>query len=89
MDVETNPGPRRPVPDVCRILCSNMRGQAGNLSDLTVASSQYDILLCSETLDSDMRHVEELLVPGSDRPVLWCLGKVPRAGGMAVYVRDG
>ena len=32
----------------CRILCSNVRGLAGNLSDLTVASSQYDILLCSQ-----------------------------------------
>ena len=53
LDVETNPGPRRPVPDVCRILCSNVRGLAG----LTVASSQYDILLCSVTLVSDMRHV--------------------------------
>ena len=35
----------------------------GNYSDLTVASSQYDILLCSETLVSDMHHV--LLVSGS------------------------
>ena len=56
-DVETNPGPRRPVPTVCRLICSNVRGLAGNLSDLTVASSQYDILLCSETLVSDMSHV--------------------------------
>ena len=32
-----------------------MRGLARNLSDLTVSSSQYDILLCSETLVSDMR----------------------------------
>ena len=32
--------------------------------DLVVASSQYDILLCSETLVSDLRHVSELLVPG-------------------------
>ena len=45
LDVETNPGLRRPVPDVFRILCSNVRSLAGNLSDLTVASSQYDILL--------------------------------------------
>ena len=37
MDVETNQGPRRPVPDVCRILCSNVRALAGNLSCLTVA----------------------------------------------------
>ena len=64
LDVETNPGQHRPVPAVCRILCSNVRGLAGNLSDLTVASSQYDILLCSETLVSDMRHVSEVLVPG-------------------------
>ena len=57
LDVETNPGPRRPVPDVCRIQCSNVRGLAGNLCDLTVASSRYDILLCSETSVSDMHHV--------------------------------
>ena len=47
LDVETNPGLRRPVPAVSRILCSNAQGLAGNLSDLTVASSQYDVLLCS------------------------------------------
>ena len=43
-DVETNPGPRRPVSTSCRILCSNVWGLSGNLSDLAVASSQYDIL---------------------------------------------
>ena len=89
LDVETNPGPRRPVPAICRILCSNVRGVAGNLSDLTVASSQYDILLCSETLVSDMRHMSEVLVPGFGRPVLLCQGKMPRARGMAAYVRGG
>ena len=88
LDVETNSGPRRSVPAVCRILCSNVRGLAGNLSDLTVASSQYDRLLCSETFFSDMRHVLEVLVPGFGRPVLW-RGKMPRARGMAAYVRDG
>ena len=89
LDVETNPGPRRPVPAVCRILCSNVLGLAGNLSDLTVASSQYDILLCSETFFSDMRHVSEVLVPGYGRPFLLWQGKMPRALGMAAYVRDG
>ena len=88
LDVETNPGPRRPVPTVCR-LCSNMRGLAGNLSDLTVASSQYDILLCSETLVSDSRYVSELLVSGFGRNVLLCRGRMPQARGMAAYVRDG
>ena len=81
--VEINLGPRRPVPSVCRILCSNVRGLAGNHSDLTLASSQYDILLCSETLVSDTRHVSELLVLGFGRPVLLCRGKMPRAREMA------
>ena len=89
LNVETNPGPRRPVPNVCRILCSNVRALAGNLGDLTVASSQYDILLCSETSVSDVRHVSEILVPESGRPVLLCRGKMPRARLMAEYVRDG
>ena len=57
LDVETNPGPRHPVAAVCRILCSNVQVLARNLSDLTVALSQYDIMLCSETLVSDMHHV--------------------------------
>ena len=61
---------------------------AGNLSDLTVALSEYDILLCSETFVSDMRHVSEVLVPVFGRPVLLCWGKMPRASGMAAYVRD-
>ena len=82
LDVETNPGQRRPEPAVYIMLCRNVRGLAGNLSDLTVASSQYDILFCSETLVSDMRHVSELLVPGLGRPVLLCRGKIPRARGM-------
>ena len=66
-----------------------MRGLSGNHSDLAMASSKYDILLCSETLFSDLRHVSELLVPGFVRPVLLCRGKLPRARGMAAYVRDG
>ena len=88
LDMETNPGPRHLIPAVCRILCSNVQGLAGNLCDLTVASFQYDTLLFSETLVSDMRHLSELLVPGFGRPVLLCQGKMPRARGMAAYVRD-
>ena len=89
LDVEANPSQRCPVPVVWRILCSNVRGLAGNLSELTVASSQYDILLCSETFVSDMRHVTEVLVPRLDLPVLLCRDKMPRARGMAAYVWDG
>ena len=42
---------------------------------------QYDILFCSETLVSDMRHVSELLVPHfalSCRVGARCLGPVGR-----------
>ena len=35
-----------------------------------------------------MSHVLELLVPGFDCPVLLCRGRMPRARGMAAYVRD-
>ena len=66
-----------------------MRDLAGNLSDLTIASSQYDILLCPETLVSGRLNVSEFLVPGFGRLVLLCRGKRPRARGMAAYVRDG
>ena len=48
--------------------------------------SQYDILLCSEILVLDMRHVSEILVPGFG---LLCRDKMPHARGMAAYVRDG
>ena len=50
---------------------------------------KYDLLLCSETLVSDRRHISEFLVPGFDRPVLLCRDGVPRARGMAAYERDG
>ena len=87
--METNPGQRRPVPAVCRILYSNVRVMAGNLSDLSMASSQYDILLSSEILVSDKHHVSELLVPSFGHPALLCLGKMHQARGMAAYGRNG
>ena len=73
-----------------QILCNNVRGLARNLGDLTVASSQYDILLCSETLVSDVRRVSDLLVPGFGRPVLLCRGKIPNSSPMDGCIRrDG
>ena len=88
--METDPDRRHPVPAVSKILCSNnVRGLAGNLTDLTVASSHCDIPLCSETLVSDMLHVSELLAPGFGRPVWLCGGKMSRARGKAAYLRDG
>ena len=65
-----------------------MRALGGNPSDLTVVSSQYDILLCSEILISDLRHVSELLVPGFGLPVLSYGGKMPLARGLIAYVRS-
>ena len=80
-DVETNPGPRRPVPGACRILCSNVQGLSKSLSDVAVASSQYDLLLCCETLVSDRRHISEFLVPGFGRPLLLCRDGICRGPG--------
>ena len=54
-----------------------------------MASSQYDLLLCSEILVSDRRHISELLVPVFGRPVLLCRDGMLRAHGIIVYVRDG
>ena len=85
-DVESNPGPCRPVPEACRILCSNVQGPSKNLSNVTVASSQY---VCSETLVSDRCHISEFLVAGFRRNVLLCRDGMPQAHGMAAYVRDG
>ena len=82
-------GPRRPVPGACRILCSSVRGLFENLTDVTVASSQFDLLLCSETLASDRRHISELLVPGFGRSVLLCRDGMPWAPEMTAYVRGG
>ena len=73
----------------CRILCSNVRGLSKNLSNVTVASSKYGLLLCSETLVSDRHHMSGLLVSGFGRIVLLCRDGVPRAHGIAAYVRDG
>ena len=65
-----------------------LRSYTGHLSDQTVTSSWYDILLCSETLVLDMRHVSELLVPGILHPVLLCRGRMPRARGIVAHVLD-
>ena len=88
-DVETNPRYGILFRLAAEYSCSNVRGVSRNLSDLAVSSSQYDILLCSETLVSHLCHVSELLVPGFGRPVFLCRGKLPRARGMAAYVGDG
>ena len=86
-DVESNPGPGPTKHRQCRILYANIRGLHGNLNDLIASSRQYDILLCSETLVSGMRHVSEVLIPGFKKPVLLQRNAIPRAQGMAVYLK--
>ena len=82
-DVKTNP-----VPAVCGILFSNVRGQSKNLSDLTVASSvSYTVVLWDFGLT--MHHTSELLVPVFDRPDVLCQSIMPRARELTAFVSDG
>ena len=87
-DIEVNPGPQN-RPRKCRILYSNVRGLYKNKKDLDVASDKYDIMFCSETLVSDLRHISELLIPGFKKPTLLKRDAIPRARGMALYIREG
>ena len=89
LDVETNPGPGRSSRGNCRILYSNVRGLSRNLRDLAVASTSFDLLLCSETIVSGRRHSSELRIPGFGSPILLCRGDQLRSRGLAAYVRDG
>ena len=87
-DVESNPGPRPARRRQCRILYANVRGLHANLNDLAVASKQYDILFCSETLVSGMRHVSEILIPGFKKAILLRCNAIHRAQGLAAYIRN-
>ena len=89
LDLETRSASLHPVHAFCRILCSNVLGLDRNLSNLTVASSRYHILLCYDTLVSDMHHVSELLVPGFDRTFLLCHRSMPQDPEMTADVRNG
>ena len=87
-DVELNPGPRHSRQRRCRIMYANIRGLHRNIRDLMVASSHYDIFLCSEKLVSQMRHSSEVLIPGFKKPILFKRDAIPRARGMAAYIRN-
>ena len=88
-DVESNPGPRRQLPKSCRVLYSNIRGLYKNLNDLTLAAANHDVVLCSETLVSNLRHISELIIPDFDKPFLIRRDSFPNARGMALYIRSG
>ena len=85
---ETHPGLQRPVPTVCRPICSNVLGLPGTLVTWPWRSLRM-AYCCALGLVSDMCHVSELLVPGFGRPVLMCRGRTPRAREMMAYLCDG
>ena len=82
-NIHQNPGPHD---QFCRVLYSNIRGLNKNLHELSILSTDYDIICCAETLVSDMRHVSEILIPGFSKPVLLRRKSIPRAQGMCVYI---
>ena len=86
-DVETNPGPQ--ISRKCRVLYANIRGLHKNKKDLDIAAEKSDILFCSESLVSEMRHISELRIPGFRKPILIKRNAIPRARGMALYIREG
>ena len=85
-DVELNPGPQSR--DV-RLLYANIRGLHCNLSELSVASAGFDVIMCSETLVSNRRHLSEVRIAGFSGPQQRLLGSIPRARGSALYIREG
>ena len=87
-DVELNPGPINNRTRQCRLLYCNIRGLHKNIQELIAVSRHYDILCCSETLVSNFRHVSELIIPGFRKPIILRRDAIPRARGMAVYVRS-
>ena len=78
-DVDTNQGTWHPVPAVSRILCSNVQGLFDKLSDLTVASSQYDNAYYSLRLSQMcmMHYMSEFLVLGFGHCDLLCQSRIP------------
>ena len=83
-DVEVNPGPK-----FARVLYTNIRGLHANIRGLSITANNYDVILCSETLTSNNRHYSELLIPNFGKPRLLHRSYIPRARGLAVYIRKG
>ena len=88
LDVETNPGGWCPVPAARRILCSNVRSLTVNFSDLTEASSWF-LYCCAPRLWSHIYITCRSSWFPDSVALSCCGGKMPRAWGIASYVRDG
>ena len=59
------------------------------MRELSVAASKFDVMCCSETLTTNCRNQVEFLIPGFNKPILHHRDSIPRAQGMAVYIRSG
>ena len=61
------------------VLYSNICGLHADLEALSVAGSDYDVLVCADSKVSDLRHLSELLIPcfapnRSEELHTWCPG---------------
>ena len=91
-NVETIQGPRPLVPAVCRILCRTVRGLSGKLVPWPgrgIASIWYIAVLWEFGLRCASRVGVACSRINNIRPDLLCRGRIPRARGMATYLRDG
>lgn len=69
------------------ILSASIRRLDGNLiNDIVVASRQYDIFFCSETLVFGMRLCSKF--PGFEKPIFPRRNGIPRAQGMIASIRN-
>ena len=72
-----------------RVLYSNIRGLHATFNELAVAGSDYDVLVCAESIVSDRRHLSELRIPGFGCSQQRLRKSTPDVQGMALYVREG
>ena len=88
-DIESNPGPgsNRTV----RVPYSDIRGRRVNLDVLSMAGSDCNVLVCTESKVTDRSHHSELRIPGFGCPQQRLRNSTPTMpmGAMALYVTEG
>ena len=87
--MELNLAPRAYVPARCRIMLLNINGLHGNLNELAVAASHFDIVFCCDTKATRRRQAAELRLPGYCAPDLLSKGSRPNGLGMVMYSSSG
>ena len=76
------------APQCCRVTFTNINGLHGNIDELAIAASKFDVA-CANTKVTGRRHLSELLLPGFKGPTLLLRGAHPNGLGMALFVRSG